>query len=181
MSRRVSRVALLPLLTLLLVPQASEATGVGPQVGYYKATDADEGEFMFGGALRIHLSKFFGVEGSINYRQEKYADDQVTVKSWPVMATALVYPLPVVYGLAGGGWYNVTIDYDEDLVLESQTDNQFGYHFGGGVELPLGQSALIVADIRYVFLDYEFEEFPGSGDTDANFYVITIGLLLGGR
>jgi len=37
----------------------------------------------------------------------------------------------------------------------------------------------IAADVRYVFLDYDFEEFPGFGDLDSGFYTITVALLCG--
>lgn len=153
----------------------------GPQLGYYKATDADNGEAMYGAALRLKILPFLGVEGSINYRQEDYGDNLVTVRSWPVMVTGLVYPMPFVYGALGAGWYNTTFDYNNDLTdLGSETKQEFGWHAGGGVELPLGTVAKLTGDIRYVFLDYSFADVPELPETDANFYVITVGLLFGG-
>jgi hypothetical protein len=98
------------------------------------------------------------------------------------MITALVYPLPIIYGAIGAGWYNTTFDYNKAIIgqdIASETKLQTAWHFGGGIEFPIGTSAKLVGDIRYVFLNYHFKQFPGSSGLNANFYVITIGLLFG--
>ena len=63
------------------------------------------------------------------------------------------------------------------LDLGDDTNSEFGWHFGGGVELPLGSSAHLVGDLRYVFLDYSFDAVPGGGEIDDDFYMATAGLL----
>jgi opacity protein-like surface antigen len=156
--------------------------GIGPQVGYYRSKDADEGKYMFGGALRLRLSPALGVEGAVNYRQEKYDNGNLTVKSWPLFVTGLLYPIPLIYGAAGAGWYYTTYDYKNPggtNPINDQTTKEFGWHFGGGIELPLGSSTKLAGDIRYVFLDYEFKEIPGSKDLKFNFYMIEVGLFFG--
>jgi opacity protein-like surface antigen len=167
------------LIALMVAPVSSQSVSLGPQVGYYKAQDADEGNLMYGAAWRFKFTSMLGIEASINYRQESFADDALTVRNWPVMVTALIYPLPIVYGAIGAGWYSVTFDYDQDKLpfLEDETTQKVGWHFGGGVELPLGSSVKLAGDIRYVFLDYDFKEIPGSPDLSSNFYVITAGFL----
>ncbi len=162
-------------------PVAAQGFGIGPQLGIQKAKDADKSKLMYGAAARLKLTPALGVEGSINYRQESYADGNVKVKTWPVMVTGLFYPLPIVYGAVGFGWYNTTIDYSDELntVVKDETSQNVGWHFGGGAEIPLGPGATLTGDIRYVFLNYDFKEVPGTGDTNSNFYVITIGLLFG--
>ncbi len=167
------------------VPAAAQVgLSVGPQVGFYKSKDADAARAMFGAALRLRLSDGLGVEGSINYRKEEYANGYVTVKSMPVMATGLLYVLPIVYGAVGAGWYNTKIEYNDmptlsgnTVTISDETQQNFGWHFGGGLELPLGKSAKLVGDIRYVFLNYEFKTIPGTGGMKSDFYVITAGLL----
>jgi opacity protein-like surface antigen len=78
----------------------------------------------------------------------------------------------------GAGWYMTTFDYDPDLVfLDDDTQSEFGWHFGGGLEIPLGSVASLAGDLRYVFIDYNFEEFPGSDDIQSNFYMATAGIL----
>jgi opacity protein-like surface antigen len=163
------------LIALLATSGIAQELSIGPLVGYQKATDADNGNLMFGAALRLKFSQALGVEGSINYRQEDFANDAVTVRSWPIMVTGMVYPLPILYGALGAGWYNTTFDFDNDLI-ENETNQEFGWHFGAGVELPLSARVKLSGDVRYTFLNYEFEEVPFE-DVDSNFYVITGGLL----
>jgi opacity protein-like surface antigen len=182
--RKAILVLVAALLSALCGLSTASAAGValGPQVGYYRAKDADSGAFMYGLALRVKLLPALGVEGAVNYRKEDYGGDQVTVSSWPVTVTGLVYPVSLVYGAIGAGWYNTTFDYASELNelgVADQTHQKFGWHFGGGVEVPLAGAARIAADIRYVFLDYDFEELPGLGDRDSDFYTITVGLLFG--
>lgn len=161
----------------------AQSLKLGPQIGYQKAGDADNGKLMGGAVLRLKLTSTMGVEGAINYRQEKYADGVLTVRSWPVMASALFYPLPFIYGVMGAGWYNTTMDYDESRLglaqTQDETTQEFGWHFGGGVELPVGGKSKLAADIRYTFLDYNFTALPGSNDLKSDFYVVTVGLLWG--
>jgi len=169
---------ILGLITMLIAPVNAQSVSLGPQVGYFKAQDAD-GNFMGGVAWRFKFMPMFGLEASINYRQEKYANDALTVRNWPVMVTGLIYPLPIVYGAIGAGWYSVTKDYDQDMLplLKDETTQKVGWHFGGGVELPIGTTFKLTGDIRYVFLNYDFEKIPGSSDLKSNFFVITAGLL----
>jgi opacity protein-like surface antigen len=164
----------------LLISQANAASiNIGPQLGYYKAQDADNGAFIGGVTCRLKFTPVLGAEASINYRQEKYGNDAVTVRSWPIMATGLLYPIPYVYGAIGAGWYNLTFDYNQDKYpsLIDETEQKFGWHFGVGAEAPVGQQLKLTGDIRYVFLDYQFQQVPGSATMKSDFFVITVGLL----
>jgi hypothetical protein len=174
----------LVLISFLASPLLAQmGVGFGPQVGIYKSQDADGSSIMGGGTLRLKFSDVLGAEVSVNYREEKYANGFVTAKSWPVMVTGLLYPVPIVYGAIGAGWYNTSISYNfppgflgGPATITSETKQAFGWHFGGGLDLPAGSVVRIVGDIRYVFLDYDFKNVPGSG-VNSNFYVITAGLL----
>jgi len=152
---------------------------LGPTIGFFRSQDADAARAMWGAALRFKLSDQLGIEGSLNYRQEEYSGGAVAVKSWPVMVTGLLYPVPILYGAMGVGWYNSAIEYRvaPGIALSSETKQEFGWHFGGGLELPLGASAKIVGDVRYVFLNYDFQKLPGSSTVKSNFYVIDVGVL----
>ncbi len=161
----------------------AQTAHLGPELGIYNAQGADNSKLMGGLALRVKLSPALGIEGSVNYRQEDYADGRVTVRSWPVMVTGLLYPLPVVYGAMGAGWYNTTFEYDRSAPgladYGSETKQQFGWHFGGGLELPLGNRSRLIGDIRYVYLNYDFKTIPGNPNLNSDFYVITLGVLFG--
>jgi len=165
----------------LHTPQArGQGFGLGPQVGYQKAKDADSGKLMGGVAARMKLSPALGVEGSINYRQEKFEDQSLTVRTWPVMVTGLFYPLPMVYGAIGAGWYNTKFEYKpaNGAMGAAESKQEFGWHFGGGVELPLGANTKLTGDVRYVFLNYNFDQVPGA-QVDRDSYVVTVGLMFG--
>jgi len=178
---RTKSIVLIGLIALMVAQVNAAGISIGPQLGFYKAQDADEGSIMGGVACRLKFTPVLGAEASINYREEKYGNDAVTVRSWPVMVTGLIYPLPVVYGAIGAGWYNTTFDYDQSKfpLLTDETTQEFGWHFGGGVELPMGSNFKLTGDIRYVFLDYKFEEIPGTGNLKSDFFVICIGFLFG--
>ncbi len=98
------------------------------------------------------------------------------------MVTGMFYPIPIAYGLIGAGWYHSTIEYEFDgldqVVDEESTETDFGWHFGGGVEMPVGSKVKLTGDIRYVFLDYDFSAVPGE-EVENNFYMINVGLLFG--
>jgi opacity protein-like surface antigen len=149
----------------------------GPQVGVSKSPDADA-NLIFGAALRMRFLSALAVEGSVSYREDDFAGDALTVRSWPLQVTGMLYPLPFVYGAMGAGWYMTTFDFDPDVgFLDDDTQSEFGWHFGGGLELPLGSVVRLAGDIRYVFIDYDFDAVPGSDEIDSDFYMATAGLL----
>ncbi len=154
---------------------------IGPQVGLY-TNDIDDDDITagIGAAVRFKVADVLGLEGAINYRQEEFGDDELTVKTWPVLATAMFYPVETIYGLLGLGVYNTSTDRNEDNVdLADDTDSEIGWHFGGGLELPLGERALLTGDLRYVLLDQGIEDPSGLITDDQNFYLVTIGIMVG--
>jgi opacity protein-like surface antigen len=166
--------------------RSESSIGIGPQVGYHRAGDADDGRFMFGAFIRAKLSQAFALEGSINYRQEEYYGGRVEVSNWPVLVSALIYPFPAVYGIAGVGWYFTTVGFDNSTFeqdLDDRTTNPFGFHLGAGLELPLGEMLKLTGDIKYVFLNYDLEDVGdvALNDLNSNFYIISVGLAFGLR
>lgn len=164
-----------------LIQPTFAVIGVGPRAGYYEAKDADAGRYFIGAAARLNFLGL-GAEAAIDYRSEKYQDGLLTVQSWPVTVSLIYHPLPIIYGVAGAGWYHTTLKFDEEKLgfkIKNQTKTQMGYHVGVGVELPIGMSSRIAADVRYVFLNYDLEEISGMSKQDADFYAITIGLFWG--
>ena len=153
---------------------------VGPQVGFQQARNADDGKWLVGAALRLKLLSAIGGEAAINYRQEEFGHGAVKVISWPVMATGLFYPLPFLYGALGAGWYYTTFDYDQNKypLIKDQTKQEFGWHFGAGAEIPMGPAKL-TADVRYVFLNYKFQQVPELSGLHSDFFMVTFGILFG--
>lgn len=137
--------------------------GFGPRLGYYKAQDADEGNFYGGIQTRLRFGAVLGVEGAIEYRAgQEYGFEGYSVKtsSVPVTGSLMLFaPLSESispYGLAGIGAYYTNYNYSdgaESLGFSDDSSFNLGYHLGFGVELPLNDNTAISIDYRYLFLN----------------------------
>lgn len=151
--------------------------GIGPRYTYVSNLDNDETTNMGGIFLRAR-SQYLGIEGAVDYRNEDLPAN-VDVKSWPVTASLMVFPIPGVYGLAGLGWYHTTVDFPREISFEDRTDSQLGYHVGFGVELPTTSAIRVTSDARWLFVDYDFEDIPDSvGNVDADSFALSVGVAL---
>ncbi|MBI4566264.1 MAG: porin family protein [Planctomycetes bacterium] len=136
---------------------------LGPRIGFLKARDADRGTWLGGAQLRLHLSPAIALEGAISAHQDRFADGDAIVTFYPVEVSALLYPLPPlgfvgIYGTAGVGWYYSRVDYKGSLSAnDDETTSTFAAHLGVGAEIGLGTATSLNADIRYVFLEPDFD------------------------
>jgi opacity protein-like surface antigen len=167
---------------LILLPWSARSQTnlyLGPHLGIQKAKSADKANYLAGATMRLKLMPVLGVEGDIGYRQEKYGSGALTVKDWPVTVTGLLYPLPIIYGGIGAGWYNTTFHYAERYGISDETSHKSGWHLVAGIELPASPKVRLFGDVRFVFLDYKFKELPDAvlNGAKANFYSINLGLL----
>ena len=171
------------LISLPLSARSQTSAYFGPHLGIQKSESADKADYLVGATLRLKLMPVIGVEGDIGYRQEKYGEGALTVKNWPFTVTGLIYPMPMIYGGIGAGWYNTTFDYADNYNqagYEDETDQQFGWHLAAGVELPASPKFRFFGDVRFVFLDYDFKDLPDAvlDGAKANFYSINVGVLV---
>ena len=188
-------VLLLPIIAFVFSPfiveaQTSSGTdatikntlGIGPRLGYYKANDADQGNFYVGAQTRARLGSVLGFEGSIEYRAAQEYDiagQSFETKFVPVTASALMF-LPVSenfapYGVAGLGAY-YTIYELEGAIDDIDNEFNFGYHLGFGAELPISENAALNFDYRYLFLNPDDNEVS-TANADYNGNVFTAGLM----
>ncbi len=170
------------LISLPITARSQTSAYVGPHLGIQKSQGAEDANYLVGATLRLKLLPILAAEADIGYRQEKYGSDAVTVKNWPVTVTGLLYPLPIIYGGIGGGWYNTTFDYADtynQLGFEDETTRDFGWHLAAGIELPASPKVRLFGDVRFVFLDYDFKDLPDAvlDGADSDFYSINVGLL----
>ncbi|MCA9753281.1 MAG: outer membrane beta-barrel protein [Gemmatimonadetes bacterium] len=177
-ARRTFAVTAAVALLATLFAGSAFATGVGVRGAWVDAPDTDENLHMIGGFVRVGGP--VQLEGAVDYRNESLPGG-VDVRTWPVTASLIVAPIPYVYGLAGIGWYNTTIDFTSESNVEDTTKREFGWHAGAGTQVPILPSLSFVADLRYAYVDYQFDEFAESvARFDGGDYVtLNLGLMLG--
>ena len=146
----VSRFVLALILVILSAATAVAQIGVevGPQIGYYKAQDADNARGMGGVAMRFRFSDAIGIEALINYREEMYSNGSVDVKELAGNGDGVTVTDPRCLRSYRCRMYRTFIDYNFTPVTVSETKQEFGWNFGGGVELPLDSITRLVGDIR---------------------------------
>jgi len=165
------------LLTLCLVPMVASAEagkfGIGARAGFYKSSDADGGKLYGGIQARWRVFPALSVEGSLDYRGREDYPGNKKITSYPLLATALFYPIPEAkyspYLLAGLGWYYSKVEDPSG----SNTDHTPGLHVGAGLDIPLSPEITFNADFRYYFLNYSDQRVK---DLKTNGYIISVGM-----
>jgi hypothetical protein len=171
--------ALLAVLSATLVTRAG-AMDLIPSFGLTKSTDVNAGNASgFGGlALRMPMLPFLKAEAGIGYRQDEISGGDLTVRQWPVTASAWVSPLPMFYAGGGLGWYRTTYDYSSALPYKDSTSLQTGIHLGGGVTVPLGPSMGLDFNGRYIFMQSDNNNVQFPTTFDPNYWSTTLGLVI---
>ncbi len=186
----MKKLLLFPLLILLIaaIPLATQAQientlGIGPRLGYYKAADAEEGNFYGGVQARLRLGPTLGIEGAVDYRAGQtyeFAGQELQTKFVPVTGSLMIFaPISenfAPYGLAGVGAYYTIYDAEGPITDENENEFNFGYHLGFGLELPINSNAALNVDYRYLFLNPDDNE-QNFEDADFSGNVFTAGLM----
>ncbi len=167
----------LALLALTLAVAESRGSEIVPQLGITRAVSGGgNAQLSTGLALRTNLFPSIKGEIGVSYRSESRFDDQLKERSWPVTASLYLAPIPAIYAGAGVGWYQTTFDYPSGA-FPDQTQQQFGVHVGGGVELPLAPAAGLDLNGRYVMMrDQQAHLVPEKFNPD--FWTTSLGLAI---
>jgi opacity protein-like surface antigen len=151
----------------------------GGRAAYYKPKDADSGEWAGGAQLRFHFTPVFAIEGSADYRQQRFGGSVVDIV--PVQATLLAYLFPgkiiSPYILGGGGWYYTHIQ--SGSVVGDRTEHRFGPHAGAGLQAWLNRHWSVDGSYRYIWLSSfrsQDASHPLGRDIDDSGYAITAAL-----
>ncbi|HEX7897008.1 MAG TPA: outer membrane beta-barrel protein [Planctomycetota bacterium] len=157
-----------------------EGLSIGPVAGYLKARDADRGTWFGGVNLRLRFARIFAIEGSITAHTDSFQDGDIDVVQYPVQVSALLFPIPdspiEPYGVFGAGWYYTRYEFDGPLSgLEDETDRDFAFHAGAGLQVELGPSFAVFADFRWVFLDEPGVDNGNLDEEEFDFGMVTIG------
>jgi hypothetical protein len=161
----------------LIAVSSAQATGIGIRGAWVDTPDGEQNVGMVGGFAR--LGSIVALEGAVDYRRERLGPG-AEVRTWPVTMSLVLAPIPVLYGVAGIGWYNTTLEIAPAYGGFEDTSTEFGYHLGAGVQLPIVPSLAFVGDLRYSFINYDFDEFAEAvTDFDGGDYLtMNLGLML---
>ena len=147
-----------------------------PSVGFSRGVDSDEGKSNIGLALRGDLAGN-AVQGEIgtSYRKEEFFDGDLKLRMVPVTASILFRPVRLLHADVGAGWYFTKFDYDDALLIDDETTQEFGVHVGAGLQVPVAERAALDLTGRYVFMqDQESQLVPETFDPD--FWNMSLGL-----
>ena len=156
--------------TLLLAMSGKAAAqgqsfGIGGRIAWVR-TDVEladeESRRFFGGQIRARMSPRTAFELSLDVRTETNESETLRVRSMPIQASLLVFPVRSVFSpffLGGGGWYSQRFEtLLGDETIFSETVRDFGWHAGFGAEIKLGNHAGLHGDYRYTFLDFNDDD-----------------------
>lgn len=159
---------------------AAQGFGVGARLAWVKANtdsnvDVDAVRFI-GGQIRL-VSGHYGVEVAMDHHSESFELLNQKISETPIQVSvmlrlgggAIVSP----FLLGGPGWYRRKVELLSNPDGPGVKTTEFGWHAGGGVEVPAGRHFAIHGDYRYTFLDFNKDD-----DEDRNFIT---GLLPGHR
>ncbi len=163
---------------LFAIPATVRATELIPSIGMTKSTDENAGNAkLFGGvALRVPLLPFLQGEGQIQYREDSQIGGALTVRQWPVTASAWLKPGIPLYAGGGLGWYHTTYHFPDTFPLKDTTTDKLGLHLGGGLDLPVSPHLGVDVNGRYIWMQQNRNdpEFPRSFNPD--FWTAGVGL-----
>ncbi len=153
---------------------------LGPVAGYLKARDADRGTWFGGVQARLRFARTFAIEGSISAHTDSFQNGDIDVIQYPVQVSALLFPIPdspiEPYGIFGAGWYYTRYEFDGPLSgLDDETDREFAFHAGAGLQIEFNPRFAVFADFRWVFMDEPGVDNGNLDEEEFDFGMITIG------
>jgi opacity protein-like surface antigen len=164
--------------TLFAFAPVVRAAEIVPAIGITNSTeDSDDDVKLFGSlAFRGNLADALKAEIGVMYRNESFMNGNLNVRQWPLTASLYVTPTPQLYLGGGVGWYNTTLDYDDDLNIDSKTQQDFGFHVGGGIQVPVSEAMAVDLGGRYTFMDDIETELDDLANLNPDFWTTSLGL-----
>ena len=164
------------------LPASAQGFGLGARFAWVKHdVDIDVDRVRFNGFLMRAMGGRAGFELSFDRHTEEFELANQKLIETPIQAS-LVMRLArgsfAPYLLGGPGWYKRTVEPiigDDD---SGDSNTEFGWHAGGGIEILAGRHVGIHGDYRYTFLDFNGDD---DDDEEGGGVPIIGGLLPGYR
>ncbi len=168
-------------LAMLLSINAGPANAgeIIPSLGITKSTDDNAGDAKFSGGLAFRgaIVPFLKAEVGVSYREQSYFGDDLTIQQWPITGSLWLTPFPVFYAGGGVGYYQTTYKYSGLLPFDSSTDQKFGVHLGGGLDVPIAPRLGLDISGRYIFMEQKQSELPPN-EFNPDFWTTSVGLAI---
>jgi hypothetical protein len=149
-----------------------------PALGITNSTeDSDDDVQLLGSlALRGNIAQALKAEVGVQYRNESYMNGDLKTHMWPITGSLYVTPTPQLYVGGGVGWYHTSYEYDDATGVEDHTSQDFGFHVGGGVQVPVAEKMAVDLGGRYTFMDDVETELDDLDNLNPDFWTTTLGL-----
>jgi opacity protein-like surface antigen len=175
---RYISVAFFALGTLLAtaLPASAQGFGLGGRFAWVRQdVDVDADSVRFWGLHLRAMGGRSGFELSFDRHTEEFDLINQKVSETPIQAS-LIMKLAgggfAPYLLGGPGWYKRSIEPIDGPEDSGESNTEFGWHAGGGIEILAGRHIGIHGDYRYTFL--------GDGDDEGGGSIPIVGGLLPG-
>lgn len=132
---------------------------IGFRAGFVMATDAEEAVPFVGVGMRLPVADIAAVEVSLDFWTDEFANGDADVFHYPLMISGMFYfpleiPTTAPYIIAGVGLHGSSFEYSGALTAErDDTDAEFSFHGGAGLELTLSPSLKFHMDVRWILMD----------------------------
>ena len=171
-SRPILRHILVPVFALgglltTALPVSAQGFGLGARFAWVRQdVDVDVDSVRFTGFLMRAMGGRSGVELSFDRHTEEFELVNQKVIETPIQASLIMRLAGggfAPYLLGGPGWYKRTIEPIEGPDDSGDSNTEFGWHAGGGLEILAGRHFGIHGDYRYTFLDFNGDDDEDEG------------------
>jgi opacity protein-like surface antigen len=161
------------LLFMIVAPSLAKPLyfGLGPSYGCYRTGDSGGWNDRIGVGSRLRY-RWWGADVEVHYKNERYFNDLVWVRSWPLTVSLLAFPFKFAYAGGGFGTYELYVDYNQSIPglenLQNASRRRAGFHLCAGVEANMTKTSAVTVEMRYSWIDYRLAPLPDVSSVDTN-------------
>jgi opacity protein-like surface antigen len=149
------------------VPASAQGFGLGGRFAWVRQdANVDVESVRFTGLHMRATGGRSGFELSFDRHTEEFELLNQKVIETPIQASLLVRLASggfAPYLLGGPGWYKRTVEPIDGPEDSGESNTEFGWHAGGGIEIHAGRHFGFHGDYRYTFLDFGGDDEENEG------------------